>query len=138
MLARHAAGEAVRFRQQRTFVRNFLDRPGERVVGQQASDHLLRGQSLRHGEGVLDNLTLDHEFDHVGDAGVLFEFVLAGFELAARLERDDAAQEDPRLVDHALALELFGDGSRAAAARDVDHLVFGERAGRVEALLAEE
>jgi len=59
-------------------------------------------------------------------------------EVAARLERDDTAEEHPGLVDHALVLEQVGDRARADAARNVDHLVLGERAGRVETLLADE
>ena len=66
------------------------------------------------------------------------ELVLAVFELVARLEHDDAAHENVRLVDHAFALQQIGDVADAEPARNVDHLVFGERARGIEPLLAEQ
>src|SRR6185503_1692753 len=66
------------------------------------------------------------------------ELVLARLEVVARVERHDAADEDPpRLVDHAFACEKLGDVAAAHAARNVDELVLREWARLLEALLAE-
>ena len=45
--------------------------------------------------------------------------------------------KDHGLVDHAFALQQVGDVAACRAARDVDDLVLGERARRLEALLAD-
>src|SRR5262249_28434388 len=62
---------------------------------------------------------------------------LAVFELAARLAHPYAADEHPRLIDHAFALQDVGDIAHAGAARNIHDLVLRQRAGRLEALLAE-
>src|SRR5262245_60035163 len=87
---------------------------------------------------MLDDLAFDQRVDDVAQACLPLELVLAGLEIIARIHRHDAADEDPpRLVDHALAREDLGDVSAAHAARNIDDLVLRERAGLLEALLAE-
>ena len=107
------------------------------MFSKQAGDDLLGGQPLRDGERVLHHLAFDDGVDHVGEAGMLGELVFAVLEVAARLEHHHAADEHPGLIDHAFALQQFGDIADAEAARNIDHLVLGQRAGRLEALLAE-
>jgi len=136
LLARHAAGEFVSLRQQHTLAGDFRDLAGERVVVEQAGDHLFRGQPLGDGQPVLYHLAFDHGVDDVADAGMFLEAVLAVLQIAARLECDHAAKKHPRLIDHALLHQQVGNLPGAEAARDIDHLVPGEGARRVIALLA--
>jgi hypothetical protein len=87
---------------------------------------------------MLHHLALDHGLDHVVQAGILGEQILAGFQLRARLERDHAAEEYERmLVDHALASQEVGDLHDAEPRRDVDHLVGGQRPRCLETRLAD-
>src|SRR4029078_8924082 len=65
------------------------------------------------------------------------ELIFAVFELAARLESDDPAHENIRLVDHSPALEYGGDIAGSQPARNIDHLVVGERPWGIKALLSE-
>src|SRR5450631_1919967 len=137
LLARHAAGEFVGFRQQRTLARDFLDLAGERVVLQKPGDDLLGGEPFGDRHGVLHHLVFDDGVDHVGEAGALTELVFAGLEFAARLEHQHAADEHPGLIDHAFARQQVGNIADAEPARNIDHLVVAERSGRFEALLAD-
>ena len=137
LLARHAASEIVGIGQQAAFARDFLDVAGQYVVVQQARDDLLGGQTFRDGELMRHHAALDDGRDHVAQAGMGLELVFAGFEILARLEREHAADEDPGLVDDALAHQHIGDIADAGAARDIDDAVLGQRSGRVETLLAE-
>ena len=54
------------------------------------------------------------------------------------LERNHAAHENVGLIYYALTLQQIRNIANTEAARDVDHLVLGERAGRFEPLLADE
>ena len=137
LLARHAAGKFVGLRQQRALARDFLDLAGQRVVLQKPGDDLFGGQPFGNGQRMLHHLVFDDGVDHVGKAGVLGELVFAELEVAARLEHQHAADEHPGLVDHAFALQQIGDIADAEPARNIDHLVLGQRSGRLEALLAE-
>ncbi len=127
LLARRAAGELVGLRQQRALARDLLDRAGERVAVLQPRHDLLGGQSLRDGDRMLHHLAFDQRADHVGDARMRREFVFAVLEIAARLERNHAADEHVRLVDHALAHQQIGDVLGAEPARNVDDLVLRQR-----------
>jgi len=137
LLARHAAGEFIGFRQQRALARDFLDLSGERVGLQKLGDDLFGGQSLGDGQRMLDHFVLDERGDDVGKACALGELVFAVLEIAARFHHQDAADEHIRLVDHTLALQQVGDVADTESARDIDHFVGSERPRRLEALAAD-
>ena len=136
LLARGAEREPVGFRQQGAFARHVADVAGERFILDQTLHDLVRGQTLRDGEGVLHHLALDDGIDHVAQACVPGEAVLAVFQFVLRLEHQRAGDEQIGLIDDAFAHQQIG-GVADAAARDVDHLVLGERARQIETLLAE-
>src|SRR3974390_906653 len=123
LLARHTAGKFVGLRQQRALARNFLDLARELVVLQETSDDLLGRQPLRDGHGVLYHLVFNDDVDNVGKTGVLAELIFAGFKILARLERQHAADEYPRLIDHPFARQEIGDVAHAETVRDIDHLI---------------
>ena len=110
--------------------------PVSELVLDQPLHDLVRGQTLGDGEGVLHHLAFDDGVDHVAQAGVPGEAVLAVFQFVLRLEHQRAGDEQPGLVDDAFAHQQIG-GVADAAARDVDDLVLGERARQIETLLAE-
>ncbi len=63
--------------------------------------------------------------------------ILAGLEIGTCLQRKHAADEDPGIdVDHALTLQDVGDIALAGPRRNVDDLVFLQRARRFQGLLA--
>ncbi len=136
LLARGAEREPVGLRQQSTFARDVADVAGERFILDQTLHDLVRGQPLGDGEGVLHHLALDDGIDHVAQACVPGEAVLAVFQFVLRLEHQRAGDEQIGLIDDAFAHQQIG-GLADAAARDVDHLVLGERARQIETLLAE-
>ena len=138
LLTSHPASEPVRFRQQRTLARDFLDLPRKHFVLQQARNDLFGRQTLRDGECVLHHLGLGNGFDNVGNTRLLAELIFAVLEFAPCLEHNYAAHENIGLIYHALALQQIRNIANTEAARDVDHLILGERAGRFEPLLADE
>ena len=82
---------------------------------------------------MLHHLPFDDRFHHVLDAGPLREKIFAGLELGARVEREHAADEDePMRIHDSLAREEVGNVHDAGARRDVDDLVFLQRARRFE------
>ena len=87
---------------------------------------------------MLHDLVFDDGVDDIGKARALGELVFAGFKVATGLEHNHAAHEDIWLIDHALALQQIGYVADAEAARNIHHLVLGQRTGRLEALLSEE
>src|SRR5262245_19243239 len=136
LLARGATGEPIGLRQQGSLLGDLLHGPAAAVAFAHAREDLLRREALRQGDLVLDLLALDQGVDHVAQARLTLELVLAIFELVARPERDHAALEDPGLVDDTLALEEVGDVADTEATRDVNDTVGLERTGRLEAVLA--
>ncbi len=86
---------------------------------------------MRHHPAV------DDGGDDVAQARVRLELILAGLEVLARLEDENAADEHPRLLDDAFTGEHVGDIANAGAVRNVDDAVGRQRARRVEALLAD-
>src|SRR5262249_55503679 len=98
---------------------------------------LFRGEPLGDRHLMLDDLALADDVDHVAQARLLGKEVLPVFEFVARLAHPHAADEDPGLIDHAFALQDVGDVAYAGAARNIHHLLLGERSGSLEALLAE-
>ena len=138
LLAGHAAIEIVGIGQQAAFARNFFDVAGQHVVVQQARDDLLGGQALRNGELMRHHAALDDGRDDVAQAGMGLELIFAGLEILTRLEREHAANEDPGLIDNALAHQDIGDIADAGAARDIDDAILGQRPGRIETLLADD
>ena len=105
LLARGAAREPVGLRQQRAFARDVADVAGQHVVLEQPLHDLVGGQALGDGEGVLHHLAFDDGLDHVAQACVAGELVLAVFEFVPRLQHQRAGDEQIGLVDHALALQ---------------------------------
>ena len=109
LLARHSSREPVRFRQQRPLAWNLLNLPRERRALEKPRNNLLGCQSFGDSEGVLHHFAFNDRVDYVGDARMFAELIFAVFELAARLEGDNATHENVRLVDHSLALQYVSD-----------------------------
>src|SRR5262249_23021158 len=137
LLARSAAREVICSRQQRSLLWDFLDVAGKHVVFHQARDDLFRGEPLGDCHLMLDDLALADDVDHVAQARLLGKKVLAVFEFVARLAHPHAADEDPGLIDHAFALQDVGNVAHAGTARNIHHLLLGERSRSLESLLAE-
>jgi hypothetical protein len=135
-LTARAAGEPIAVRQERAFTRDFADRSGQLVVLEEPRHDLFRGQALGDRELVLDHLAFDQRFGDVAGARALVELVFAEFQIrAARLHRHRSGDEDPRIADHAFALEQLADIANAKTARNVDDLVLGQRARLFETLV---
>ena len=109
LFACHSAGKSVRFRQQRTLARDFLDLAGKCVVLQKARDDLLGSHTLGHRESMLHHLALDDGLDDIGNAGLFGELVFAVLKLAPRLEHDHATHKNIGLIYYAFPLQQVGD-----------------------------
>src|SRR6185437_14104127 len=136
-LAQRATSEFVRFRQQRSFARNFLDLSGESDVLQKTRYDLLGRQPFRNGKRVLHDAVLDDRLDDLRQTRVLRELVFAALEATTRLEHQHAAHEHQWLIDHALTYQHFRNILDAEPARNVDDLVLRERTRRLKPLPAD-
>ena len=88
--------------------------PVSKSFSSKPRDDLLGGQPFRDRELMLHHLAVDHGLGDVARARTLRELILAEFQIvAARLQRHRAADEDPRIADHALAREQFTDVANA-------------------------
>ena len=87
--------------------------------------------------GMLHHLALDNGADDIAQTGVLLKRIFAGLQIGARLQREHAADKRPAIVvDHAFALENIGNIGHSGPGRNVDDLVFLQRARRLDLLLA--
>ena len=143
LLARHASGKFIGFREQRALARYFPDLAGKNVAFQKAGNNLFGGQSLRNRQGVLDHLAFSDCIDNVGDARLSAELIFAILQLATGLEHDHSAHEHIWLINDALALQKVGYDGRLtfelAGAADAPAVLARARQvrQRLESLLAD-
>ena len=137
LVARGAARKFVGFRQQRALARHLLYRARKDIVVRKPGRDLFGGQAFGNRDGVLHYLAFDHDADDIAQTGVLLKCVFAGLEFGARLQRKHAADERPAIVvDHAFTLQDIGNVGHSGARRNIDDLVFLQRAGRLDLLFA--